>query len=83
MSDPSPPRNTPDIPLAEQIERSYAGIGVTGSHKYIMAMILLGVFFDAIEQNAVGITGPVVRDAYSYGSLWSAHCWGSPVCCWG
>ena len=68
MSDPSPPRNTPDIPLAEQIERSYAGIGVTGSHKYIMAMILLGVFFDAIEQNAVGITGPVVREYFDIGT---------------
>lgn len=27
-----------------------------------MVMIMLGVFFDALEQNAVGITGPVVRE---------------------
>lgn len=68
MSDSSPPRNTPDMPLADQIEKSYAGIGITSSHKYIMAMILLGVFFDAIEQNAVGITGPVVREYFGVGT---------------
>lgn len=44
-------------PLADQIESAYQRIGVTRSHYFVMGMILLGVFFDALEQNAVGITG--------------------------
>ncbi|WP_313814661.1 MFS transporter [Glutamicibacter sp.] len=51
-------------PLAEQIESTYERIGVTGAHKQIVFMILLGVFFDALEQNAVGITGPILRESW-------------------
>ncbi len=48
--------------LGQQIERAYARIGVTGAHLGIVAMVLFGVFFDAIEQNAVGIAGPVLAE---------------------
>lgn len=51
-------------PLAEQIESTYERIGVTGAHKQIVFMVLLGVFFDALEQNAVGITGPILRESW-------------------
>ena len=51
-------------PLADQIESAYQRIGVTRSHYFVMGMILLGVFFDALEQNAVGITGPVLRESW-------------------
>jgi MFS transporter, putative metabolite:H+ symporter len=54
--------------LAEQIESSYARIGVGGAHRQIAAMILLGVFFDALEQNAVGITGPILREVWGLGA---------------
>ncbi|NYD77340.1 MFS transporter [Arthrobacter cupressi] len=53
--------------LAQQIEGAYQRIGVTGAHRSIVFMILLGVFFDALEQNAVGITGPVLREAWGLG----------------
>lgn len=68
-----PPGATPlrvasaTTPVGEQLENAYDRIGITGSHRFIMGMILLGVFFDAIEQNAVGITGPVVRE------YWGLH----------
>ena len=53
--------------LAQQIEGTYQKIGVTGAHRQIVFMILLGVFFDALEQNAVGITGPILRQAWGLG----------------
>ncbi|WP_258804212.1 plasmid pRiA4b ORF-3 family protein [Pseudarthrobacter sp. NS4] len=53
--------------LAHQIEGAYQRIGVTGAHRQIVLMILLGVFFDALEQNAVGITGPVLLNAVCSG----------------
>lgn len=49
------------IPVAEQIENAYASIKINKAHYYIMLMLLLGVFFDSLEQNAVGVTGPVLR----------------------
>ncbi|GAB3619871.1 MFS transporter [Glutamicibacter endophyticus] len=52
------------MPLAEQIETTYQRIGVTSAHRQIVFMILLGVFFDALEQNAVGITGPILRESW-------------------
>ncbi len=51
--------------LAQQIESSYQRIGITRAHYFIMGMILLGVFFDALEQNAVGITGPVLQEFWN------------------
>lgn len=67
-SHPDSPTPTADTPITEQLERAYERIGITGSHRFIMAMILLGVFFDALEQNAVGITGPVVREYWGLGT---------------
>lgn len=55
-------------PLAQQIEGAYQRIGVTGAHRHIVLMILLGVFFDALEQNAVGITGPILRESWGLGA---------------
>ena len=54
--------------LAQQIEGAYQRIGVTGAHRQIVVMILLGVFFDALEQNAVGITGPILRESWGLGA---------------
>jgi MFS transporter, putative metabolite:H+ symporter len=53
--------------LATQIESAYQRIGITSAHKQVLLMILLGVWFDALEQNAVGITGPVLRQSWSLG----------------
>lgn len=60
---PPPPVQKRDS-LATQIETSYQNIGVTKAHRQVVIMILLGVFFDALEQNAVGITGPVLRESW-------------------
>lgn len=51
-----------NLPISDQIENAYAQIKVNRSHYYILAMLLLGVFFDSLEQNAVGITGPVIQE---------------------
>lgn len=48
--------------LVDQLERAYERIGVRGVHRQIVAMVLLGVFFDVLEQNAVGITGPILAE---------------------
>lgn len=63
----------PDTPTAtlhvrDQIESAYQKIGITGAHRQIMLMVLLGVFFDALEQNAVGITGPVLQQSWGIGA---------------
>ncbi|OZE96460.1 MFS transporter [Rhodococcoides fascians] len=53
--------------LGTQIESAYSRIGLTSAHIGIVAMVLFGVFFDAIEQNAVGISGPVLRADWGLG----------------
>jgi putative MFS transporter len=65
---PSPIDPPPEAgSLSEQIEASYSKIGLTTAHFGIVAMVLFGVFFDAIEQNAVGITGPLLRESWGLG----------------
>lgn len=54
--------------MGDRIEAAYSRIGVTSAHLGIVAMILFGVFFDAIEQNTVGVAGPIL-----------AADWGSPA----
>ncbi|MDI3402433.1 MFS transporter [Streptomyces cavernicola] len=51
-------------PRHRQLEDTLDRIGVTGAHKQIGAMVLLGVFFDALEQNAVGLVGPVLQESW-------------------
>lgn len=58
------PKTVSNDSLGVQIESAYQQIGVTKAHRQVVFMILLGVFFDALEQNAVGITGPVLREAW-------------------
>lgn len=53
--------------LSTQIENAYQRIGLTSAHVGVAAMVLFGVFFDAIEQNAVGISGPVLRADWGIG----------------
>lgn len=50
--------------LFVQLDRAYERMGVTGAHRQIVPMILLGVFFDALEQNAVGLVGPVLTEEW-------------------
>jgi putative MFS transporter len=54
-------------PFAEQIENAYQRIGITSAHLGIVAMVLFGVFFDAIEQNTVGIAGPMLKEQWGLG----------------
>ncbi|MEV0324381.1 MFS transporter [Streptomyces sp. NPDC050658] len=51
-------------PRHRQLENTLDRIGVTGAHRQIGAMVLLGVFFDALEQNAVGLVGPVLQESW-------------------
>ncbi|MDA3627566.1 MFS transporter [Saccharopolyspora sp. WRP15-2] len=54
--------------FAEQIESAYGRIGVTSAHKHILIMVLIGIWFDALEQNAVGLTGPVLKESWGLGA---------------
>lgn len=54
--------------VSEQIEQAYNEIGITKAHYLILTLLLLGVFFDSLEQNAIGITGPVLREYWQLGT---------------
>lgn len=48
-------------PAIRQLEGALGRIGITGAHKQIIALILIGCLFDAFEQNTIGIAGPALR----------------------
>lgn len=48
--------------VQQQLENSLETIGVTHSHRKVLALILLGVLFDVLEQNAVGLVGPLLQE---------------------
>lgn len=54
--------------LSSQIEAAYQKIGITRAHVMVLTLLLLGVFFDSLEQNSVGITGPVLREYWGLGT---------------
>ena len=45
----------------QQMEAALVSIGVTNAHKQAIALILSGCLFDSLEQNTVGIIGPLLR----------------------
>ncbi|MGW0999598.1 MFS transporter [Streptomyces sp. NPDC002523] len=64
MEAPPVGTKTDASPRHRQLEDTLDRIGVTGAHRQIGAMVLLGVFFDALEQNAVGLVGPVLQESW-------------------
>lgn len=54
----------PDTPRVVELDRALDQIGVTRSHHTIIFLILIGCLFDAFEQNAVGIVGPMLREQW-------------------
>ncbi|CAN7495532.1 MFS transporter [Variovorax paradoxus] len=54
----------PDSPRVAELDRALDTIGVTRSHHTIIFLILIGCLFDAFEQNAVGIVGPMLREQW-------------------
>lgn len=58
------PSGTPDSPRVAQLDRALDDIGVTRSHHTIIFLILIGCLFDAFEQNAVGIVGPMLKEQW-------------------
>jgi len=47
---------------SRQLEGVLTRIGVTGAHKQIIALVLIGCLFDAFEQNTIGVAGPLLRE---------------------
>src|SRR5690625_4605470 len=68
QSSPAPAADLKGADLATQLESAYEKIGVRGVHRQVVAMVLLGVFFDVLEQNAIGITGPILREYWGLGA---------------
>ncbi|MPV50398.1 MFS transporter [Pseudactinotalea sp. HY160] len=62
----SPPGEAPALTV--QLENAYERIGVRGVHRQVVFMVLLGVFFDVLEQNAIGVTGPVLQEYWGLGA---------------
>ncbi|MFT4307473.1 MAG: MFS transporter [Microbacterium sp.] len=52
------------LTISDQIERAYSTMKLTRAHLGVVVMMLLGAFFDSIEQNAVGIAGPALREGW-------------------
>ncbi len=50
-----------DTARLKQLEGALNDIGVTGAHRSIIGLILIGCLFDAFEQNSIGIIGPILR----------------------
>jgi len=48
--------------LVRQLEGALTRIGVTRTHKQIIALVLLGCLFDSFEQNTIGVAGPLLRE---------------------
>ena len=42
-------------PVIRQLESAFTKIGVTGAHKQILALVLIGCLFDSFEQNTIQI----------------------------
>ncbi|CAI2936577.1 MFS transporter [Aminobacter niigataensis] len=51
-------------PVIRQLEGALSRIGVTGAHKQIIALVLIGVLFDAFEQNTIGVSGPMLKASW-------------------
>jgi MFS family permease len=43
------------------MEAALSRIGVTTTHKQIIALVLIGCLFDSFEQNTIGIVGPILK----------------------
>ncbi|MBS0533127.1 MAG: MFS transporter [Proteobacteria bacterium] len=48
-------------PITRQLEAAFNRIGVTGAHKQILVLVLIGCLFDSFEQNTIGVAGPLLR----------------------
>ncbi|WP_077002514.1 MFS transporter [Variovorax sp. KK3] len=63
-----PALSTPASPRVAELDRALDQIGVTRSHHTIIFLILIGCLFDAFEQNAVGIVGPMLKEQWGLGA---------------
>ena len=54
--------SAPQSRAAVQVEQALDDVGVTNAHKIIVLLVLLGVMFDVLEQNAIGLIGPLLRE---------------------
>lgn len=51
-------------PANRQMEQALGTIGVTGAHKQILALVLIGCLFDSFEQNTIGLVAPILREQW-------------------
>ncbi|WP_285539895.1 MFS transporter [Brucella sp. NBRC 12950] len=51
-------------PANKQMEQALGSIGVTGAHKQILLLVLIGCLFDSFEQNTIGLVGPILREQW-------------------
>lgn len=53
----------------DAVTRALDGIGITRTHWIIAILVLLGVFFDVVEEGALGAAGPALVDALGISNL--------------
>ena len=61
-TDPSPSDAT--LSAYTAVTRALDRIGFTRAHKLILIMVLLGAFFDVMEENALGAVGPALKEVW-------------------
>lgn len=59
-----PTLSSPDSPRIAELDGALEKIGVTRSHHTIIFLILIGCLFDAFEQNAIGLVGPMLKQQW-------------------
>ncbi|WP_343726018.1 MFS transporter [Herbaspirillum huttiense] len=62
-----PTLSSPDLPHSPRVaelDGALDKIGVTRSHHTIIFLILIGCLFDAFEQNAIGLVGPLLKQQW-------------------
>ncbi|MFB9571723.1 MFS transporter [Streptomyces yanii] len=52
-------------PSGSAVGRALDTIGFNRAHKLIMLMVLLGAFFDVMEENSLGAVGPALKDVWN------------------
>lgn len=67
----TPVSSTQSQPMTvdDAVTRALDGIGITRTHWIIAILVLLGVFFDVVEEGALGAAGPALVDALGISNL--------------
>lgn len=65
---PAPSQETPRTPTRRGLAAALDDIGFTRAHAAVLAMVLAGMFFDALEQDSTGAIGAGLKASFGIGT---------------